>query len=138
MPRTTLPAAGPIAHLASEFATGHSLKSRFLKNTPMELHQIRYFLALCEERNFTRAARRCGVSQPSLSNAIKRLEVEFGGQLFHRNRVNCSLSELGQELRPHLAKLDQCASDARERAAWFLASRAPRPKLCNRHLRRTA
>jgi len=87
----------------------------------MELHQIRYFLALCEERNFTRAARRCGVSQPSLSNAIKRLEVEFGGQLFHRNRVNCSLSELGQELRPHLAKLDQCASDARERAAWFLA-----------------
>src|SRR5262245_31012171 len=37
---------------------------------PMQMHQIRYFLALCEERNFTRAARRCGVSQPSLTNAI--------------------------------------------------------------------
>jgi DNA-binding transcriptional LysR family regulator len=87
----------------------------------MELHQIRYFLALCEEGNFTRAAKRCGVSQPSLSNAIKRLEEELGGQLFYRNRVGCSLSELGQELRPHLAKLDQCTSDVRECAARFLA-----------------
>jgi DNA-binding transcriptional LysR family regulator len=36
----------------------------------MQLHQIHYFLALCEEYNFTRAARRIGVSQPSLTNAI--------------------------------------------------------------------
>src|SRR5262245_20974853 len=36
----------------------------------MQMHQIRYFLALCEERSFTRAAKRCGVSQPSLTNAI--------------------------------------------------------------------
>jgi len=96
-----------------------------MKSMPMELHQIRYFLALCEEQNFTRAARRCGVSQPSLSNAIKRLEEELGGQLFNRDRLNCPLSELGQELQPHLAKLNQCASDARERAARFLAKRAP-------------
>lgn len=88
----------------------------------MELHQIRYFLALCEEKNFTRAARRCGVSQPSLSNAIKRLEQELGGQLFHRRRTNCLLSELGQEVRPHLAKLDQCVSDARKQAVQFLAA----------------
>jgi DNA-binding transcriptional LysR family regulator len=40
----------------------------------MEMHQVRYFLALCEERNFTRAAKRCGVAQPSLTHAIKQLE----------------------------------------------------------------
>ena len=86
----------------------------------MELHQVRYFLALCEEKNFTRAARRCGVSQPSLSDAIRRLEQELGGQLFYRNRVNCRLSELGQALRPHLEKLDQHARAARLHAAHFL------------------
>ena len=85
----------------------------------MELHQVRYFLALCQEKNFTRAAKRCGVSQPSLSNAIRRLEQELGGHLFHRSRVNCPLSELGQEVWPHLAKLDQCAHDARRQAARF-------------------
>jgi hypothetical protein len=47
----------------------------------MEMHQIRYFLALCEERGFTRAARQCGISQPSLTNAIIRLEQELGGAL---------------------------------------------------------
>src|SRR3954462_9608922 len=47
----------------------------------VELTQIRYFVMLCSERNFTKAARRCGVSQPSLSNGIKALESELGGQL---------------------------------------------------------
>ena len=93
----------------------------------MELHQVRYFLTLCKERNFTRSAKHCGVSQPSLSNAIKRLEQELGGQLFHRNRLSCRLSELGQEVWPHLAKLNQCARDARTQAARFLA--APRAGL---------
>ena len=48
----------------------------------MQMNQIRYFLALCEERNFTRAAKRCCVSQPSVTNAIKQLELELGGPLF--------------------------------------------------------
>ena len=52
----------------------------------MEIHQLRDFPAICEERNFTRAAKRCGVSQPSLTNAIKRLEETLGGPLFNRNR----------------------------------------------------
>src|SRR5215467_12635247 len=42
----------------------------------MQMQHIRYFLALCEERSFTRAAKRCGVSQPSLTNAIMVLEQE--------------------------------------------------------------
>jgi hypothetical protein len=88
----------------------------------MELHQVRYFLAVCKEKSFTRAAKHCGVPQPSLSDAIKRLEQELGGQLFHRSRVNCLLSELGQEVWPHLAKLDQCARDARRQAVRFLTA----------------
>jgi DNA-binding transcriptional LysR family regulator len=50
----------------------------------MELQYIRYFLAICEQRSFVRAARQCGVSQPSLSGAIKRFERELGGPLFRR------------------------------------------------------
>ena len=61
----------------------------------MELHQIRYFLALCQELNFTRAAEQCGVAQSSLTRAIKALEIELGGALFHRERANTHLSKLG-------------------------------------------
>ena len=52
----------------------------------MEMQQVIYFRALCEELNFTRAARRCNVSQPSLTRSIRLLEEEFGGALFHRER----------------------------------------------------
>ena len=48
----------------------------------MEIQQVRYFLEVCSERNFTRAAKKCGISQPSLTRAIKLLEAEFGGNSF--------------------------------------------------------
>ena len=50
----------------------------------MEMHQVRYFLAVTEELNFSRAAEKCNVSQPALSRAILQLEEELGGPLFHR------------------------------------------------------
>jgi Mn-dependent DtxR family transcriptional regulator len=89
----------------------------------MEMHQIRYFLALCEERNFTRTAKRCGVSQPSLTNAIKRLEQTLGGPLFHRDRGNINLTELGRVIKPYLIQLDQSAYEAKRTAEEFLSSR---------------
>ena len=58
----------------------------------MEMHQIRYFLAVAEELNFTRASEKCNVSQPSLSRAIKLLEEELGGPLFHRERIRTHLT----------------------------------------------
>jgi len=52
----------------------------------MEMQQVRYFVALAQELNFTRAADRCNVSQPALTRAIQQLEHELGGPLFHRER----------------------------------------------------
>jgi LysR family transcriptional regulator, hydrogen peroxide-inducible genes activator len=68
----------------------------------MEIRQVEYFRALCDELNFTRAAKRSGISQPSLTRSIRLLEEEFGGQLFHREGAKTRLSELGQIVKPHL------------------------------------
>ena len=95
----------------------------------MQMSQIHYFLALCEERNFTRAAKRCGVSQPSLTNAIKRLEEELGGSLFDRERANNPLSKLGMLVRPELARIDRSEAEAKRKAAEFLAARSVQSSL---------
>ena len=77
----------------------------------MQMHQIRYFLALCEERSFTRAARRIGVSQPSLTNAIGALERELGGALFQR-RPLIAPTVLGSAVRPYLERIAENADQA--------------------------
>jgi Bacterial regulatory helix-turn-helix protein, lysR family len=88
----------------------------------MTLQQIRYFLALCEAGNFTHAAKRCGVAQPSLTRAIKELEAEFGGPLFVRNGRTSQLSSLGKVVQPYLADIDRAAGRAKSKAADFLAA----------------
>lgn len=62
----------------------------------MELHQLRYFVAVAETGNFTRAAERCSISQPSLSQQIMNLERELGHKLFHRLGRRTVLTEAGQ------------------------------------------
>ena len=52
----------------------------------MEMHQVRYFLAVARTLNFSRAAEECNVTQPSLTRAIRQLEDELGGDLFCRER----------------------------------------------------
>lgn len=83
----------------------------------MEMHQVRYFLATCEELNFTRAARACNVSQPSLTRAIKLLEHEFGGDLLRRERVNTHMTDLGIVVRPYLQNIWDQAEQAKLTAA---------------------
>lgn len=85
----------------------------------MEMHQIRYFLAVSEERNFTRAAERCNVAQPSLTRAIRLLEGELGGPLFHRERANTHLSELGRMMKPHLEEAYSRTQAAKRQALDF-------------------
>jgi LysR family transcriptional regulator, hydrogen peroxide-inducible genes activator len=65
----------------------------------MELAHIKYFLAICERRHFTRAATACEISQPSLSVAIRQLENELGGVLFDRGPP-VRLAPLGQSVKP--------------------------------------
>src|SRR5262245_57761941 len=86
----------------------------------MEMHQVRYFLTLCEELNFTRAAERCNVAQPALTRAIKQLEDEFGGLLFHRERARTHLSELGQAVRPYLDEVRRQSQQAKDLATSFI------------------
>lgn len=82
----------------------------------MEMNQIRYFLALCEHRNFTHAARASNVSQPSLTAAIKKLEDELGGPLFLRDRAGCRLTPLGLLVQPRLKKVHIEALEAKAEA----------------------
>ena len=88
----------------------------------MQMQQVRYFLALCEELNFTRAARCCGISQPSLTTAISALERELGGALFHR-KPSIALTGLGRMVRPYLDEIAHNADHAREVARTL----TPRP-----------
>lgn len=85
----------------------------------MELHEIRYFLALSDTLNFTRAAERCNVSQPALTRAIRNLEDKLGGgPLIHRERGNTHLTELGSIMRPFfeqtLAELEAAKAKAQD------------------------
>jgi Bacterial regulatory helix-turn-helix protein, lysR family len=79
------------------------------RESVMEMHQVRYFLAVAQELNFSRAAEKCNVSQPSLSRAMQQLEGELGGPLFRRERHLTHLTELGAMVRPHLETLYEAA-----------------------------
>ncbi|MGA2871487.1 MAG: LysR family transcriptional regulator, partial [Verrucomicrobiota bacterium] len=58
----------------------------------MEMHQLRYMVAVARTKNFSRAAEQCHVSQPSLSQQIQKLESELGGRLFERTKREARLT----------------------------------------------
>jgi LysR family transcriptional regulator, hydrogen peroxide-inducible genes activator len=62
----------------------------------MELHQLRYFVAVAHLGNFTRAAAKCFVAQPSLSQQIIKLERELGGPVFDRSGRKIRLTDRGR------------------------------------------
>lgn len=82
----------------------------------MEMQQVRYFVTLAQVLNFTRAAEQCNVSQPALTRAIQQLEHELGGPLFHRERGNTHLSELGRMMLPYLETIHAQTAAAKEQA----------------------
>jgi DNA-binding transcriptional LysR family regulator len=86
----------------------------------MDIHHIRYFLAVCETLNFTRAAELCQVTQPALSRAIQQLEDEVGGLLFRRERNLTHLTDLGLLMKPRLEQIIGDLSQAKREAKRFL------------------
>ncbi len=64
----------------------------------MTLTELRYIIALAEERHFGRAAERCHVSQPTLSIAVKKLEEELGVALFERSKNALQLTLVGENV----------------------------------------
>jgi DNA-binding transcriptional LysR family regulator len=83
----------------------------------MELFHLRYFVALAEQLNFTRAARAVAIAQPPFSQQIRRLEGELGGPLFYRTSRRVRLTDLGEALLPRarliLAQAREATQDIR-------------------------
>jgi len=85
----------------------------------MELRHLRYFVAVAEELNFTRAAERLGINQPPLSSQIQQLEKEMGGPLFRRKSRGVELTDAGklllEEARVILKQVDEAKVGVRLR-----------------------
>jgi DNA-binding transcriptional LysR family regulator len=86
----------------------------------MEMHQVRYFLAVCDTLNFRRAADQCHVTPPALTRAIQGLEAELGGLLFRRERSLTHVTDFGRLIRPHLERMMADAEAAKLTARGFL------------------
>jgi LysR family hydrogen peroxide-inducible transcriptional activator len=81
----------------------------------MELHQLRYFVAVAQSGNFSRAAERCHVSQPSLSQQILKLERRLGQPLFNRLGRRAVLTDAGRLLLDRATSILSAADDAERR-----------------------
>src|SRR5580693_4233756 len=82
----------------------------------MELRHIRYFLAVAEERHFTRAASKVGIGQPPLSQQIKNLEAEIGTPLFHRVPHGAELTAAGEAFLQGVKEMPSLAERAMKAA----------------------
>jgi DNA-binding transcriptional LysR family regulator len=82
----------------------------------MDLKQLRYFLAVAEERNFTRAAERLHMAQPPLTRQIQALEEDIGAPLFVRTARGVTLTEAGNALLAEVPNLLSLTQRAKERA----------------------
>ena len=71
----------------------------------MQIGQLRAFLAVAEQRHFTRAARELGMAQPSVSAHVRRLESELGNELFDRRRGDLRLTVAGEALLPFARRI---------------------------------
>ena len=86
----------------------------------MSLQQLEQFVAVAEERHFTRAALRCHIAQSALSTSIRSLEHELGAALFIRSTRRVELSETGRALLPEARRVLAAADSARDAVAQTL------------------
>lgn len=80
----------------------------------MELHQLKYFVAVADEGGFCKAANRCGLAQPSMSQQVRKLEEELGSRLFDRLGRRIVLTEAGKQLLPKARRVLAEVQDLRQ------------------------
>jgi LysR family transcriptional regulator, hydrogen peroxide-inducible genes activator len=80
----------------------------------MEMHQLRYFVAVARTGTFSRAADECHVAQPSLSQQVQKLESEVGERLFERTRRRAILTPAGALFLPHALSILETAEQGRQ------------------------
>jgi DNA-binding transcriptional LysR family regulator len=90
----------------------------------MDLLQLEHFLAVIDERTFTRAARRVSRTQPAVSQSIKKLEEEMGVALFVRDVHEVSLTEAGRVLADHARQMVGLRNEAMRQVAELQTLRA--------------
>jgi DNA-binding transcriptional LysR family regulator len=90
----------------------------------MDLLQLEHFLAVAEERTFTRAAERVGRTQPAVSQSIKKLEDEIGAPLFARDVHEVSLTEAGRVLADYARRMVDLRNEAMRQVTELRALRA--------------
>jgi LysR family hydrogen peroxide-inducible transcriptional activator len=87
----------------------------------MEFHQLRYVCAIAETGSFSRAAERCQVAQPSLSQQVLKLEEDLGAKLFDRLGRSIRLTEAGRAFLPHarsiLSQMETARSSVADKCA---------------------
>jgi DNA-binding transcriptional LysR family regulator len=86
----------------------------------MEMHEIRYFLAVCQTLNFHRAAELVHVGQPALTRAVHKLEAELGAPLFHRDKGHVQLTDFGCLMRVQLDEVFNQVESVKRSAKGFL------------------
>src|SRR5271155_2039112 len=85
----------------------------------MELHQLRYLVAVAESRSFTAAADQCHVTQPTLSHQIKKLEDEAGEPLLQRRKKGAFLTPLGERVYHHALEILKNVESVQQVASAF-------------------
>ena len=80
----------------------------------MTLNELRYLVAVAQERNFGRAAQKCFVSQPALSVAIQKLEEELGTQVFERGKNEVTVTPVGERIVEQAQRVLEESSRIRE------------------------
>src|SRR5207302_11333924 len=103
----------------------------------MEIHQLRYFVAIAEEGSFSSAAECEHVSQPSLSQQIHKLEEELNQQLFDRLPRSVVLTEAGRTLLGYARQILSGIAEARQRSEERRVGKECRPwcRRCHEHKR---